>query len=129
MRLRRALRPEAHITSLHLLVETVATKAQGVRDLLVEQLDNPGLFKAGWYGADGHSARLAIASAMPWLIEAERARAEAAILALRTEIACAKRALARAVSDTHAPQPPSRHRSSTRHCLYPLGNTEHLATT
>src|SRR3546814_2588498 len=67
MRLLRDLRPEAHITSLHLLLETVATNAQGLRDLLVEQLDNPGLFKAGWYGADGHSAGLAIASAMPWL--------------------------------------------------------------
>src|SRR3546814_11317998 len=52
MRLLRDLRPEAHITSLHLLLETVATNAQGLRDLLVEQLDNPGLFKAGWYGAD-----------------------------------------------------------------------------
>src|SRR3546814_15023598 len=43
MRLLRDLRPEAHITSLHLLLETVATNAQGLRDLLVEQLDNPGL--------------------------------------------------------------------------------------
>src|SRR3546814_12756764 len=106
MRLLRDLRPEAHITSLHLLLETVATNAQGLRDLLVEQLDNPGLFKAGWYGADGHSAGLAIASAMPWLIEAERARAEAAILAIRPEIACAKRALARTESDPAQPRPP-----------------------
>src|SRR3546814_16143879 len=82
--------------------------------LLVAQLDNPGLFKACWYGADGHSAGLAIASAMPWLIEAERARAEAAILALRPEIACAKRALARAESDTDEPQPPYRNPSSAR---------------
>uniref|UniRef100_UPI0030EC7A1E hypothetical protein n=1 Tax=Sphingobium mellinum TaxID=1387166 RepID=UPI0030EC7A1E len=124
MRLLRDLRPEAHITSLHLLLETVATNAQGLRDLLVEQFDNPGLFKAGWYSADGHSAGLAIASAMPWLTETERARAEAAILALRPEIACAKRALARAESDTDEPQPPYQTRGYASYCLNESGKRE-----
>src|SRR3546814_20793518 len=61
---------------------------------------------------------------MPWLIEAERARAEAAILALRPEIACAKRALARAESDTDEPQPPYRTRSYASYCLNQSGKRE-----
>src|SRR3546814_17809709 len=54
MRLLRDLRHEAHLTSLHLLLHTVAPNAQGYRALLVEQLDNPRLVKSGWYVADGH---------------------------------------------------------------------------
>src|SRR3546814_20603286 len=120
MRLLRDLRPEAHITSLHLLLETVATNAQGLRDLLVEQLDNPGLFTAGWYGADGHSAGLTIASALPWQIEAERARAEAELRALRPEISCAKPSSAPSAAATDEPQPPC-HTPST--ALYAINHS------
>lgn len=124
MRLLRGLQPRAHMTSLHLLLETVATNAQGLRDLLVEQLDNPGLFEAGWHCADGHSGGLAIAAAMPWLTETERARAEAAILALQPEIAYAKRALARAENDTDEAQPPYRTRSYASYYLNDSGKRE-----
>src|SRR3546814_2301592 len=47
MRLLRELRPEAHIHRLHLLLETVATTAQGLRAILVEQLDKPSFFING----------------------------------------------------------------------------------
>ncbi|RVD65437.1 hypothetical protein [Mesorhizobium sp. M7A.F.Ca.ET.027.03.2.1] len=94
-RLLRAMEPEAYITSLHFLLETVATNPEALRDLLVEQLDSPGLFKAGWHSADAHSAGSAIAAALPWLTPCERERCEAVIFALRPEIDCAKRALAR----------------------------------
>ncbi|MQB04539.1 NACHT domain-containing protein [Agrobacterium tumefaciens] len=95
MRLLRALQPQAFITSLHLLLETIPANPEALHDLLIEQIDNPGLFKAGWYSADGHSAGVALAAAMPWLSEVERGRAEAAIFALRPEIDLAKRALDR----------------------------------
>ena len=94
-RLLRAFEPERFITSLHFLLETIPANPVGLRELLVEQIDNPGLFKAGWYNADGHSAGRAIAAAMPWLVVADRERCEAAILGLRPEIDDAKRALAR----------------------------------
>lgn len=92
-RLLRAMEPETYITSLHFLLETVAANPESLRDLLVEQLDNPGLFKAGWYSADAHSAGRALADALPWLTPDERERCETVIFALRPEIDCAKRAL------------------------------------
>lgn len=94
-RLLRELEPELYITSLHFLLETVAENPKALRDLLVEQVGNPGLFKAGWQSADGHSAGRAIAAAMPWLTPDERMRCENAVLALRPEIDSATRALAR----------------------------------
>ncbi|BCM21084.1 ATP-binding protein [Mesorhizobium sp. J8] len=94
-RLLRGIGPELYITSLHFLLETVAANPKALRGLLVEQVDNSGLFKAGWHGADGHSAGRAIAAAMPWLTPDERRRCEKAVLALRPEIDSAKRALAR----------------------------------
>jgi hypothetical protein len=123
MRLLRSLQPEANITSLHLLLETVPANPRELCDLLIEQLDNPGLFKAGWYNADGHSAGLAIASVMPWLTEAERARAESMVLALQPEIASASRALARE-SDAHETQSPCRTQSYATYCLNDSGKRE-----
>lgn len=96
----RAIEPDQFIISLHLLLETVPANAAALHPLLLEQIDNPGLFKAGWYRADGYSAGNAIASTMPYLSPADRARCEAVVLALRPEIESASRALARtAVTD------------------------------
>ncbi|MEG3148878.1 hypothetical protein U1769_03185 [Sphingomonas sp. ZT3P38] len=93
-RLLRALEPEAFVTSLHFLLETVPANPQALHSLLIEQIDNRGLFEAGWYGADAHSAGRAISAAIPWLTPAERARCEATVMAIQPELDCAKRALA-----------------------------------
>lgn len=94
-RLLRAMGPEAFVTSLHFLLETVPANPEALHDLLIDHIDNPGLFKAGWHNADAHSAGKAIGAAMPWLTSTERARCEAAVLSIQPEIDCAKRALAR----------------------------------
>ncbi|MEN3346755.1 MAG: hypothetical protein V7632_390, partial [Bradyrhizobium sp.] len=122
MQLLRAMEPEAYITSLHLLLETVATNPEALCSLLVEQLDNPGLFKAGWHHADAHSAGRAIAAAMPWLTEAEHQRAEAAILALQPEIDSARRALAREVREASEPWPKTS--GYATYCLNDSGKSE-----
>jgi hypothetical protein len=95
VRLLRGLEPDAFVTSLHLLLETVPENPEALYDLLIEQVDNPGLFKAGWQSADAYSAGRAISAAMYWMTPAARARCEAAVLAIQPEIDCAKRALAR----------------------------------
>lgn len=124
MRLLRNLEPELYMTGLHLLLETVAANPQGLRDLLVEQIDNPGLFKAGWHSADGHSAGLAIAAAIPWLTEAERGQSEAVIFALQPEIALAKRALVREKSEVDSLQSPYSIKGYTSFLLNNSGKRE-----
>jgi len=124
MRLLRAMEPEAYITSLHLLLETIPANPEALRDLLVDQLGNPGLFKAGWYSADGHSAGLAIAAAMPELTKVERERTETAILALRPEIECAKRAIVHDAGEGEAPGARPKTKGYSTHCLNESGKRE-----
>ncbi len=124
MRLLRDLEPGTFITSLHLLLETIPANPEALRDLLVENLDNPGLFEAGWHCADGYSAGLALAAAMPWLTEAEHGRAEAAILALRPEIDLAKRALGRRQAETGEPRLPPKTGDYPIYCLNGSGRRE-----
>jgi anti-anti-sigma regulatory factor len=124
MRMLRALEPESYITSLHLLLETVAADPAALRDLLVEQLYNPGLFKAGWYNADGHSAGLAMAAAFPWLTGEERGRSEAVILALQPEIEYARRGLAREASEADGPRPGRKTRGYAICCLNDSGKCQ-----
>ncbi|HEY4201524.1 MAG TPA: ATP-binding protein [Devosiaceae bacterium] len=124
MRLLRSMEPETYITSLHLLLETVAANPEALRDLLVEQLGNPGLFKAGWYSADAHSAGRAIAAAMPWLTERERDCAEAAILTLQPEIEYARRALAREASESGGPRSPPKTKDYATYCLNDSGKRQ-----
>lgn len=124
MRLLRAMEPRAYITSLHLLLETVPANPEALRDLLVEQVDNPGLFEAGWHCADGHSAGLALAAAIPWLSEGERNRAEAVIFALRPEIDLAKRALNRRQTEAGEPRLPPKTGDYPTYCLNDSGKRE-----
>ena len=91
----RSIEPDRFLTSLHLLLETVAANGAGLHGLLVEQLHNPGLFKAGWQSADAYSAGIALAAAMPHMLPAVAGRFEEAVLALHPEIAYASRSLAR----------------------------------
>lgn len=105
-RLLRAMEPEAYVTSLHLLLETIPTNPKALRALLLDQLDNPGLFEAGWHMADGYSAGRAITATMPWMSEAERERVETVVLSLRPEIDDAKRALARHQTENDEPRSP-----------------------
>lgn len=90
----RAMEPHRFVTSLHLLLETVAENGAGLHNLLAEQLDNPGLFRAGWDGAEAYSAGLALAAALPHMSADLRSRFEAAVLKLQPEIAYASRSLA-----------------------------------
>lgn len=124
MRLLRALEPRAFATSLHLLLETIPANPEALRELLVEQLDNPGLFEAGWYCADGHSAGLALAAAMPWLSEAECEQAESVIFALRPEINLAKRALDRQQAETGEFRIPPKTGDYPTYCLNGSGKRE-----
>jgi hypothetical protein len=91
----RSIEPERFITSLHLLLETVAANPAELHPLLLEQMDNPGLFKAGWHMAPAWSAGRAIAGSMPFFDDDDRNRAEAIILALRPELELASEMLAR----------------------------------
>lgn len=124
MRLLRAMEPKAYITSLHLMLETVAANPEALRDLLVEQFSNPGLFKAGWYNADAHSAGRAIAAAMPWLTKWERDCAEAAILALQPEIEYARRALAREANELGKPRSQPKTKGYATYCLNESGKRQ-----
>lgn len=123
-RLLRAMEPEAFVTSLHFLLETIAANPEALRDLLVEQLGNPGLFKAGWYSADAHSAGRAIAAVMPWMTREERERCEAAIFAIQPEIDCARRALAREGAAEGEPRPRPKLGDYPTWCLNESGKRE-----
>lgn len=120
----RGIEPEAFVTSLHLLLETVPANPEALHDLLIEQIDNPALFKAGWYSADAHSAGRAIGAAMPSLTTVERARCEAAVLAMQPEIACAKRALARLEATDGELRPKPRLQDYPTWCLNDSGKRE-----
>lgn len=124
MRLLRALQPRTFITSLHLLLETIPANPEALHGLLMEQFDNPGLFEAGWYGADGHSAGSAFAAAMPWLNETERQQAEAAIFAIRPEIDLAKSVLDRHDAAAGGPCVPAKTRDLAIYRLNKSGKRE-----
>ncbi|WP_026792257.1 ATP-binding protein [Pleomorphomonas oryzae] len=124
MRLLRAMEPETHITSLHLLLETIPANPEALHDLLLEQLENPGLFEAGWHMADGHSAGRAIAVTMPWLNGAERDQVEATVLSIRTEIDYAKRNLLRRRDEVGAPDFPLKTSGYVMHWLNQSGRCE-----
>jgi len=124
MRLLREIEPKAYITSLHLLLETIPANPGALRNLLVEQLDNPGLFKAGWYSADAHSAGRAIAAAMPWLTQVEREQTETAIFKLQPEMEYAKRALKRDTSEEDGSRPQPKTKSYASYCLNDTGKRE-----
>jgi len=95
----RSIEPDRFITSLHLLLETVAANPAELYPLLVEQMDNPGLFKAGWHMAPAWSAGRAIAACMPFFDDDLRNHAEAVVLALRPELQLASEMLIRNRSD------------------------------
>lgn len=93
-RLLALLEPDRYLTGLHLLLETVTANPEDLAPLLVAQLDNPGLFLAGWHCAEGYSAAKAMTASIPYLDALARARCEAAIFALRPELDFAAKALA-----------------------------------
>jgi hypothetical protein len=81
-----AIEPDRYETSLHLLLETVGANGEMLHPLLSRQLGKPGLFSAGWYKADAHSAARAMAAAMPYLSRADREHCEAMVLAIWPEL-------------------------------------------
>jgi len=74
-----ALDPGQHMTALHLLLEAVGANGD-LAPLLAEQIDNPGLFDAGWYMARAYSAGKAIAASWPFLDSVDRDRLAARLL-------------------------------------------------
>lgn len=88
------LDPARHITALHLVLETVAANPT-LSPMLEEQIDNPGLFEAGWSRADAYSAGKAMATAWPHLKAVSCDRLEDRILRLLPELAFASRSYRR----------------------------------
>lgn len=116
-----AMEPHLHETALHLLLETVAANGEQLHGLLLGELDNPGLFEAGWYLADAHSAARAMASAFPYLSGEDRTRCEALVLTLWPERDYLAETLKRhGISATTIPEPSD----YTRHILEQNGRRQ-----
>lgn len=116
--------PRRHMTALHLLLEAVSVNPALV-PLLVEQADNPGLFKGGWHHADAFSAGKAMAMAWPVLEPAVRDRLEGRLMRLYPELKFA----ARCFRDSKAPAQegnwsPDQYGSWARHSLANSGKTQ-----
>lgn len=86
------LDPEQHMTALHLLLEAASANVE-LAPLLAIQIENPGLFKAGWNHADAFSAGKAMATCWPNLSGDERACLEDRLLRLWPELEFAARCL------------------------------------
>jgi hypothetical protein len=79
------LDPARHMTALHLVLEAVSANPV-LAPLLAAQIDNPGLFKAGWHHADAYSAGKAMATCWPHLTAAERGVLEGRLMSLWPEL-------------------------------------------
>ena len=77
--------PANEITSLYLLLETVAHNGKQLAGLLAQQKDNPALFEAGPQGSPAHSAAVALSAVWDWLDPADRDHFETRILGLWSE--------------------------------------------
>jgi len=88
------LDPRRHMTALHLLLETVAANPV-LSHLLEVEVENPGLFKAGWSHANAFSAGKALAATWDRLNAEVRERLEQRILRLYPEHGFAARCFAR----------------------------------
>lgn len=89
-----SLDPRRHITALHLLLETVAANPK-LAHLLEAEVDNPGLFEAGWSHANAYSAGKAMAATWEELAPGVRERLEERLLRLFPEHGFAARNFAR----------------------------------
>lgn len=89
-----SLDPRRHMTALHLLLETVAANPS-LAHLLAAEVDNPGLFKAGWSHARAYSAGKAMAASWDLLAPDVRTRLEERLLGLYPEHGFAVRTFAR----------------------------------
>ena len=85
--------PANEITSLHLLLETVARNGEGLAPLLAQHKNHPALFESGLDGAPANSAGVALAAAWGWLDTADRKVFEERILTLWPEFDDARWAL------------------------------------
>lgn len=89
-KLLECLDPARHMTALHLLLETASANPE-LAPLLAAQIDNPGLFKAGWHHADAYSAGKAMATCWPNLNEEHRWVFEDRLMRLLPELEFAGR--------------------------------------
>lgn len=88
----QSLDPARHMTALHLVLEAVSANAV-LAPLLAAQIDNPGLFKAGWHHADAYSAGKAMASCWSNLNKDQRKVLEGRLMRLWPELEFAGRCL------------------------------------
>lgn len=84
------LDPRQHMTALHLLLEAISVNPE-LAPLLEEQVDNVGLFQAGWDRADAFSAGKAMATAWPMLRPEVREQLEQRLMRLYPEFSYAAR--------------------------------------
>lgn len=77
--------PARHVTALHLLLEAASANSE-LAPLLAAQINNPGLFKAGWHHADAFSAGKAMATCWPKLNREQRKVLENRLMALWPEL-------------------------------------------
>lgn len=110
------LDPRRHMAALHFKLETVATNGV-LAPLLEAELDNPGLFRAGWYGAPAYSAGKAISSAWQHLSAAARTAVENQILGLFPEHGDALRSFRRVKDPVEGDWSPQQRLLWARHSL------------
>lgn len=118
------LDPCLHMTALHLLLEAVSANPDLVF-LLEEQLDNPGLFKAGWHHADAFSAGKAMATSWPRLSADACLRLEARLMGLYSEHEFAARCFAKSkLPERDGDWSTEQYRQWARHGLEIAGKTQ-----
>tara|TARA_R110000868_G_C10970594_1_gene769794 strand:+ start:2578 stop:6261 length:3684 start_codon:yes stop_codon:yes gene_type:complete len=124
-RLLALLEPEAQITGLRLLLETVASNGEALAPLLTKHRSHPALFASGWDGAPGHSAAKAIAAAWDWLDAETRSMLEGRILGLWPEFDDVKWALSlRGPTKNWMERTPEQIRGLACHCLAESGRRQ-----
>ena len=124
-RLLALLEPDAQITGLHLLLETVASNGEALAPLLTKHRSHPALFTSGWDGAPGHSAAKAIAATWDWLDDETRSLLEGRILGLWPEFDDVKWALSlRDPAKNWMERTPEQIREIACHCLADSGRRQ-----
>lgn len=117
------LQPDKFMTALHLLFETVPSNPKELANLLAGQIDNPGLFLAGWHGARGYSAGRAFGAAWPHLTPEIRQAFEQKLLHLWPEHAFALKCYQESLSPVEGQSSPERLREIAQYYMEAAGET------
>ena len=118
------LDPRRHMTALHLLLEAISASPE-LAPLLEEQIENPGLFKAGWHHANAFSAGKAMATCWPRLKSGIREQLEARLMRLYPELEFAARCYSRSKDpQEEGDWSPEQRRTWAKHGLAESGKTQ-----